>query len=283
MVDCNSHVEYEVFNGVVSTFSKFDFTTQFLGYRSDGLYILLRPTKGGKNKSNNGNQKDPPTAPPPPQVPEHLQHLVMTEYPPETCKWQLSGPQFPTPTAIQQRYCYPQGREEYSQCTGSALWTMYNVDGVENKEFRLLHVYYSTKRLHNGGVRNGKSTLDTINVDHQYVSVDDGGSVFTSNSVSTKSPSKQRKLPKRHKPNKLKNSRVQQQQDEQWRISQAVPSPSVASSPLLRNSFSRMQQQHKYPSNQAIVDNCPPSTPIRYGPTAYHTATMGTSGYIGST
>ena len=115
----------------------------------DGLYILLRPAKLHKRKNV------PPVVP---QAPSHLQHLVMTEFPPETCKWQLSGPQFPQPTAIQQRYCYPRGRKAYSQCTGSALWTMYNSDGIENKEYRLLHVYYSSKRLFNGSFRgNGDS------------------------------------------------------------------------------------------------------------------------------
>jgi hypothetical protein len=84
----------------------------------------------------------------------------MTEFPPETCKWQLSGPQFPQPTAIQQRYCYPRGRKEYSQCTGSALWTMYNSDGMENKEYRLLHVYYSSKRLFNGSFRGNDVSLN---------------------------------------------------------------------------------------------------------------------------
>jgi hypothetical protein len=70
----------------------------------------------------------------------------------ETCPWSLSGPQFPQPTAIQQRYCYPKGRPEYSSHKGGALWTMYGPDGQEDVEFRLLHVYFSAKRAINKGV-----------------------------------------------------------------------------------------------------------------------------------
>lgn len=76
----------------------------------------------------------------------------MTELPPETCPWSLSGPQFPQPTAIQQRYCYPKGRPEYSSQKGGALWTMYRNDGKEDLTYRLLHVYYSAKRAVNKGV-----------------------------------------------------------------------------------------------------------------------------------
>jgi hypothetical protein len=72
--------------------------------------------------------------------------------PAETCPWQLSGPQFPVPTAIQQRYCYPRGPAEYSDRKGSSLWTMFNADGKEDEEFRLLHVYFSHKRAVNKGV-----------------------------------------------------------------------------------------------------------------------------------
>lgn len=50
---------------------------------------------------------------------------VMPNIPDPTCPWSLSGPQFPQPTAIQQRYCYPKGeRLEYSGKKGGALWTM---------------------------------------------------------------------------------------------------------------------------------------------------------------
>lgn len=104
----------------------------------DGLYVLLRP----QHKKNNLEQ---------PKAPAHLQYLVEPvapiEY--ETCPWSLSGPQFPQPTAIQQRYCYPKGRQEYASFKGGALWTMYDADGKENLEFRLLHVYYSAKRAIN--------------------------------------------------------------------------------------------------------------------------------------
>lgn len=76
----------------------------------------------------------------------------MENIPPETCPWSLSGPQFPQPTAIQQRYCYPKGRPEYSSRKGGALWTMYGADGKEDVEFRLLHVYFSAKRAINKGM-----------------------------------------------------------------------------------------------------------------------------------
>jgi hypothetical protein len=70
----------------------------------------------------------------------------------ETCPWSLSGPQFPIPTAIQQRYCYPKGTPEYSSRKGGALWTMCGPNNAENVEFRLLHVYFSAKRAVNKGI-----------------------------------------------------------------------------------------------------------------------------------
>ena len=85
-------------------------------------------------------------------VPDHLKHLVMTEMPRETCPWSLSGPQFPQPTAIQQRYCYPKGDPYYAGRKGGALWTMYGTNGKEDFQFRLLHVYFSVKRAVNKGV-----------------------------------------------------------------------------------------------------------------------------------
>jgi hypothetical protein len=69
-----------------------------------------------------------------------------------SCPWSLSGPQFPQPTAIQQRYCYPKGDPEYSSRKGGALWTMYGADGKENIDYRLLHVYFSAKRAINKGM-----------------------------------------------------------------------------------------------------------------------------------
>jgi hypothetical protein len=51
----------------------------------DGLYVLLRPQKS-KKKSNEIDPRD--------RVPSQLSHLIMTELPPETCPWSLSGPQY---------------------------------------------------------------------------------------------------------------------------------------------------------------------------------------------
>lgn len=105
----------------------------------DGLYVLLK-----KNKKQGDRVEIT-------QPPSHLKYLLIEEDLPETCPWSLSGPQFPTPTTIQQRYCYPKGRPEYSSRKGGALWTMYGADGKEDVEYRLLHVYYSAKRAHNMG------------------------------------------------------------------------------------------------------------------------------------
>jgi len=112
---------------------------------ADGLYVLLRPAK--KN-----NKKKQEAIADVPQPPPHLWHMLMKENLPETCPWSLSGPQFPQPTAIQQRYCYPRGRPEYSGRKGGALWTMYGADGKEDTEYRLLHVYFSAKRAINKGM-----------------------------------------------------------------------------------------------------------------------------------
>jgi hypothetical protein len=87
----------------------------------DGLYVLLRPPK--KTKAGQA----PALAP---QAPAHLQHVVARDNAwPESCPWSLSGPQFPQPTAIQQRYCYPKGAHAYSSRVGGALWTMYVLAG----------------------------------------------------------------------------------------------------------------------------------------------------------
>lgn len=106
----------------------------------DGLYVLLRPAK---KRKQGGSQ---------PSAPAHLSHLLLASMPPETCPWSLSGPQFPAPNAVQQRYCYPKGRPEYSSRTGGALWTMYDENGNEDTEYRLLHVYLSPKRAANKGI-----------------------------------------------------------------------------------------------------------------------------------
>lgn len=109
---------------------------------SDGLYILMKPQK---KKAHPSEQ---------PKVPSHLTDYVLRETPPSSCPWSLSGPQFPQPTAIQQRYCYPKGDPEYSSRKGGALWTMYGEDGKENLEYRLLHVYFSAKRAVNRGMKD---------------------------------------------------------------------------------------------------------------------------------
>ena len=124
----------------------------FLGLDyTEGLYVLLKPpTKKTKTKKSNflSLPSIGTTAPP------HLKHLEIacTSFPSRKCKWGLSGPQFPTPTAIQQRYCYPRGHPDYANRKGAALWTMYDRDGRESFEFRLLHVYFSLKRALNSGL-----------------------------------------------------------------------------------------------------------------------------------
>lgn len=121
-------------------------------FLSDGLYVLLQPEKKRKSHGSaaealQANRKDKGT-----KTPDHLKDLVMKDLPPATCPWSLSGPQFPQPTAIQQRYCYPKGNAEYAGRKGGALWTMYGRDGKEDFQFRLLHVYFSAKRATNKGV-----------------------------------------------------------------------------------------------------------------------------------
>lgn len=109
----------------------------------DGLYILLKPLQ--KKKSIHASDQ--------PKVPSKLMDCLMPNVPETNCPWSLSGPQFPQPTAIQQRYCYPKGDPMYSSQKGGALWTMYGTDGREDLEYRLLHVYFSAKRAVNKGVR----------------------------------------------------------------------------------------------------------------------------------
>jgi hypothetical protein len=138
----------------------------------DGLYVLLKPEK----KKNPSSREIPSQTQ---KIPSKLSDYLMKETPPSSCPWSLSGPQFPKPTAIQQRYCYPKGNPEYSSRKGGALWTMvrtcllhlfhgllfcasnqlsrlftlqYGPDGKENLEYRLLHVYFSAKRAVNKGV-----------------------------------------------------------------------------------------------------------------------------------
>jgi len=112
----------------------------------DGLYILLRP-----QKKRRGTSRD--YAADSPKIPPRLVNHVMREKPQAACPWSLSGPQFPQPTALQQRYCYPKGNPEYSSQKGGALWTRYHDNGKEDLEYRLLHVYYSAKRATNKGMK----------------------------------------------------------------------------------------------------------------------------------
>lgn len=111
--------------------------------------MLLRPEQAGQKRkvSTKGVSDDSSIG----SVPSFLTHLVEKCRPPEaeTCSWSLSGPQYPLPTAIQQRYCYPKGDPDYSSQTGGALFTMCGHNGRENLDFRLLHVYRSAKRASN--------------------------------------------------------------------------------------------------------------------------------------
>jgi hypothetical protein len=68
---------------------------------------------------------------------------------------------YPSPTTIQQRYCYPDvGRAEYKSRTGGALWTLCDDRGKDDTEYRLLHVYLSAKRAANQGVELSQSEKD---------------------------------------------------------------------------------------------------------------------------
>ena len=97
-----------------------------------------------------------------PQPPPHLKHLLVEDDLPENCPWSVSGPQFPIPTAMQQRYCYPKGRSEYSSLKGGALWTMFGANGKEDMQYRLLHVYYSAKRANNRGMPGGAPPIESL-------------------------------------------------------------------------------------------------------------------------
>jgi hypothetical protein len=123
----------------VLTLSLLCYSYSFIFCILDGLYVLLRPEKNKGPRS---------------YAPRHLEHLLEKEFRQEFVQWSLSGPQFPQPTAIQQRYCYPKGEHEYCYRKGGSLWTMYGPDGKENCDYRLLHVYFSTKRAQNKGVSN---------------------------------------------------------------------------------------------------------------------------------
>jgi len=100
----------------------------------DGLYVL----KMADNRAKVG--RNPTT------IPSNLAPYVMNSFPPLKCPWSLSGPQFPNPAPLQQRYCYPRGDTEYASRKGGSLWTIVDDDGKEDLTYRLLHVYFSEKR-----------------------------------------------------------------------------------------------------------------------------------------
>jgi len=128
----------------------------------DGLYILLKPLKKSKGAEKAYSPQSDS------RIPPNLKHCVFMETPQQSCPWSLSGPQFPLPTAIQQRYCYPKGDPAYSGVKGGALWTCYDENGREDLEYRLLHVYYSAKRAGNKG---GRIRLGTVTNNQAILSV----------------------------------------------------------------------------------------------------------------
>lgn len=105
-------------------------------------------------------------------VPSELLDFVLADMPSSHCPWSISGPQFAKPTDIQKRYCYSNGDASYSSHKGATLWTMvrdtgccnllycvassfslfvflthqFGDDGKEDFDYRLLHVYHSSKR-----------------------------------------------------------------------------------------------------------------------------------------
>ena len=120
----------------------------------------------------------------------------MKDIPDEVCPWSLSGPQFPQPTAIQQRYCYPKGSADYSSRKGGALWTMYGPEGRENLDYRLLHVYFSAKRAVNKGISASE-------VEHEQAKRKRDDTSVASKSVSSQSTGK-----KKRKMNYVANDRA---------------------------------------------------------------------------
>ncbi|KAI2494366.1 hypothetical protein MHU86_20180 [Fragilaria crotonensis] len=104
----------------------------------NGLYLLMKPIPK--------KRRNPATAESTPRVPSELMDFVMLDTPPLNCPWSISGPQFSKPTTIQKRYCYSNGDASYSSHKGATLWTVYRADGMEDFDYRLLHVYHSSKR-----------------------------------------------------------------------------------------------------------------------------------------
>ncbi len=93
----------------------------------DGLYVLKMTDK--KLKEENSLS-----------IPSNLTAYIMSDFPPPTCPWSLSGPQFPQPTHLQQRYCYPKCDGEYASKKGGSLWTIINDEGKED----LTYLFSST-------------------------------------------------------------------------------------------------------------------------------------------
>ena len=182
-----------------------------MSFTQDGLYVLLKPEKKKrKSKSAIAPSSDAP------KIPAHLAHYEMKNLPTEACPWSLSGPQFPQPTAIQQRYCYPKGDAEYASRKGGALWTMYGRDGQEDLKFRLLHVYFSAKRAGNKGV--------ALSAEEKKV---------VAQQSFTASPKKRRKTAAAE--SRMKRSPWQERQQESSDLHQFPSLPaSVSSSPMLR-------------------------------------------------
>lgn len=151
----------------------------------------------------------------------------MKDLPLGTCPWSLSGPQFPQPTAIQQRYCYPKGNPDYAGRKGGALWTMYGANGKEDFQYRLLHVYFSAKRAVNKGVE--------LSAEDRWIQkLQDDAASAASMSTSIGSP--------KHKKTK--------------RVARAVRSPWQE-----RSTSQRHRGKRKLPSNGRSVKRlrCPPS------------------------
>ena len=93
---------------------------------SEGLYVLLKPDK----KVHVDKHIETAVFDKKRDIPTNLMEIVMQDYPVENCPWSLSGPQFSTPSSIQQRYCYPKGSHSYSQVKGGSLWTI--VSPIDN-------------------------------------------------------------------------------------------------------------------------------------------------------
>lgn len=146
---------------------------------TEGIYVLLRPMARPPSKKTNrsprksysprkqraGSQQcneNTDDRRKPAKAPPHLQHLVappppeVDENSPYYCKWQLSGPQRKKklPGYLEQRYCYPSKKESSSNEMGSTVWTIYDDNGDELLQYRVFHVYWSSKRSGNRAASN---------------------------------------------------------------------------------------------------------------------------------